>query len=100
MRYRVAQIVQHELRIDSHLNILLQSKYYNLYTKWQADWPKFKLDSTIRMSTTIKLVHDQLHAEGRARLEILVGHNEDDANAYWENLEDEEAFNIANMMEG
>ena len=61
---------------------------------------KFKLDSVIRMSTGIKLLHDQLHAKGLARLEILARHNENDGNVYLKNINDEEAFNIANMMEG
>lgn len=42
--HKGAQIVQHELWNDSHLNLLLQSKYLNLYTKKQVDIPKLKLD--------------------------------------------------------
>lgn len=39
----------------------------------------------------------QLHIEGQARLERI---GQDDDNAYREDLGDEEAFNIATMMEG
>lgn len=46
----------------------------------------------------MKIVHDQLHSKGLERLERLAG--QEDNDAYRENLEDEEALTIANMMEG
>ena len=96
-RYRGAQIASHGLWCDSHLNLLLQSKYFNLYSRRRAIRPKLKIDAVVRMSAATRIVHDQLRSEGLERLERL--QDQEDDEAYWENLDDEEAIAIANMME-
>ncbi|KAK9940645.1 hypothetical protein M0R45_017295 [Rubus argutus] len=67
-RYRGAQIASQELWSDSHLNLLVQSKYFNLYSRRRAIRPKLKIDAAVRISTATKIVYDQLHSEGLERL--------------------------------
>lgn len=81
------------------MKLLIYSSKVNSSTYILKDKHKRpKRDTKFLMSKAAKKVCKQLYAEGLARLEKLEAHDVD--NAYWEDLTEEEALDLVNMIEG